>query len=70
MKPLLLHIIEKLKRRDLKSLYFNLLFTKLKIIFLDGKSLELKLSILRKSFNGTVGCLSLIHKKIDKSFFS
>lgn len=71
-KPLLLHIIEKLKKEGFKEVYISIYYLKSKIknYFLDGKKFGIKIKYIEEKFPmGTVGCLSLIHKKIDKSFF-
>ena len=71
-KPLLVHIIEKLKREGFKEVYISIYYLKKKIkeYFLDGDKLGIKIKYIEEKYPmGTVGSLSLLNKKLEDSFF-
>ncbi len=71
-KPLLLHILEKLKNEGFKEVYISVYYLKKKIknYFLDGSKIGIKINYIEEKVPmGTVGSLALLRKKFDKSFF-
>ena len=71
-KPLLLHIIEKLKEEGFKEVYISVYYLKQKIkdYFLDGSRFGIKINYIEEQTPmGTVGSLSLIKKNFEDSFF-
>ena len=71
-KPLLVHIIEKLKKEGFKEIYISIYYLKKKIkdYFSNGKKFGVKINYIEEnSPMGTVGCLRLLKKRLDSSFF-
>lgn len=70
-KPLLEHIIERLKKEGFKNIYISVFYLKDKIInyFDDGKKFDVNIKyLIEKRPMGTIGGLSLLKKKFNESF--
>ena len=70
-KPLLQHIIEKLKREGFKEIFLSTFFLKEKIkdYFQNGKKFGVKINYLEEKYPmGTIGSVGLL-KKFKKPFF-
>ena len=71
-KPLLEHIIEKLKREGINNIYISVFYLKnqIKKYFSSGKRHGVNIKYIEEEVPmGTIGCLKLLKKKFEDSFF-
>ena len=71
-KPILEHIIEKLKREGIYNIYISVFYLKnqIKKYFNSGKKFGVNIKYIEeKNPLGTIGCLKLLKKKFEDSFF-
>ena len=71
-KPLLEHIVQKLKKEGFKDILISVYYLKnqIKKYFFDGNNLGLNIKYLEEKYPmGTIGSLSLINKKLNDNLF-